>query len=1158
MSKSLGRGPLQSLRARVDADIRELIRDNKNLRRARYTWARRFLRNWIVARPAAVLLSAYCLANIAIVLAAWIVRRFAPWLNCYVAGADISKDATGFFLSAQIGILAVLSVAISVVTLLTQKDDGSAVNTDVRLYYLESYSYGLASSGILLCAVLVVQLFWPLQPLVVFIAGSEAVDSVKLSITIVHAAWLVLNLYLFLHFMGTTFRFVEPESRATLRKQYTANEIIPRDVRRRLLAAYYLAIPQQMFGGGDLSKGPLITLGTGLVSDDKGISEISRAFKTPSRLIDIWLLPLGPALRGWQQRTRKQAPQNQFGEEHWRGHLAVPTDFKIIQEEKFDFLLREGGAPLTRLERALIGVSFRFARADQREDSLPTPTEFIEQLVSKVVDQIESGAPNGFDNALSEAVDFHSFVLAAQNTRDENGDLINLAQINDGPFRQPDFEWIREYRRAYTAATNKMTSDGGFANGMSGLVARLWPRDAIDFPPAVLINILELGRIQVSIFEGWVTKRAVIATPEGGQAPDLAGSDLHAYDNALIQFVSAWEMLEQLIVSSFEVRKSGSGDDATYWQSAGASWPSLQMHMRNAAFFVAAAVWNEDLAGSDRFRDMLVRWVQVFYAQLQHVYPFRDALMLTPDVLQVLWPDAQTATVRTLHYPQPPASAKTVFGLILREAHLDAIAITGAVLLHWFATKQQPSPATAQCAILTLRREAQQGSGSTLLDHGGTVKSVFRLIFDLLAREALRSPFEEGSYSAYLDGLIRLLNEMATPRMIPGRIYGGFVLDGFQTLTPEFLAILAGNLPATGDEGVLDLIQRLLNNHPEFQVDRTLRDFEFQFGRYAAALDGEPDARFAATVECFVEKPDLLALRSRLKMIFDAVRSGISEFRLSRICEAPLDDGRLQVVREAVQTALLADQRPVGAFQSITVDRTDRKLELRHTDWGVLDRGVFTQPQMSGLTFAEIPALFVETTANWVRNIGWYELARRPKRIERLDPNLSVTAFLDLVREIGEDVALGDELMLLVPYNRIGEPISMTTRGFPQDDLDSYGLIREPGAESGLGCSYAGTLDGIQIYTWRLNESAVLCSRTLIRALYYGDVRARDGFFDFELFDTGDPMQSRIRIWLGVEFEWEERDHVEFKFGNPPDELADAEGGDDLQSRAVSGPIAAA
>ena len=42
-----------------------------------------------------------------------------------------------------------------------------------------------------------------------------------------------------------------------------------------------------------------------------------------------------------------------------------------------------------------------------------------------------------------------------------------------------------------------------------------------------------------------MTKRAVIATPEAGQAPDLAGSDLRAYDDALIQYACSWEMLDR-------------------------------------------------------------------------------------------------------------------------------------------------------------------------------------------------------------------------------------------------------------------------------------------------------------------------------------------------------------------------------------------------------------------------------------------------------------------------------------------------------------------------------------------------------------------------------------------------------------------------------------
>jgi len=787
MTRPLGRGRLQS-RARGDADVLELIRENPTLRRARYGLARRLLRRWIVDRPLRALLAAYGVLMGGLVLIEWAASRFVPSLLHGDANADFLKDTAGFLLATQVGILVVLTVAISVVTLLAQKDDGSAVNTDVRLYYFESYAYELGTSSIMLSVVLVVQLFWPIQPVVTVIAGARSVANFMVSATIIHAAWLILNLCLFLRFINTTLRFVEPQSRAGMRKRYSANEIIPRDVTRRLLSSYYGNLPVYIFDTDEAQKGPLISFGMPLMSDQRPAIEISRSFKAPSRLVDVWLLPLGLALRPWQQRTKEQSnPGNRLLQSVWHGHLAFLTDFASVHEEKSELVVRVGGVPLTRLERVLIGASFRFTGVDQREASLPTPTDFIEQLISKVVNQIDAGSPNGFDDALKEAVDFHSFALEAQNTRDEGGTLVNLAQVSDGLFRRPDFEWVREYRRAFTVAIDKMTSDGSFVQGMNRVVVRLWPRDPEAYPSSVLQNILDLGRHQVVIFEAWVTKRAVVATPGAG-TPALAGSDLRAYEDALVHFVTSWEALEQGIVSSDGLRHFARAGDEAFWKASAACWLSLQTHLRNTMYFLAAAVWNEDLAGSHRFRDLLVRWIQPFYAELRNHHAFRDALMLTPDLLNVSWRDSQVAAMRTLMFPQPQLGAKSIFGIVLREAYYDAVTITGSVLLHWFATNQQPSSATAQTAHFVLRRETLPNSGNTLLVPGATNKPVFRLVFDLLVREALHSPFDEAKYSAYLDGLIDVLNEMAAPRTVPGRIYGGPVLSGFETLTPVLLA----------------------------------------------------------------------------------------------------------------------------------------------------------------------------------------------------------------------------------------------------------------------------------------------------------------------------------------------------------------------------------
>jgi hypothetical protein len=1138
MNRAFGRGRLQSLRARVDADVLQLIWENPTLRRARYGLARRLFRRWIVDRPLRALLAAYAVLIGGLVLIEWAASLFAPSLLHGDANADFLKDAAGFFLTAQVGILVVLTVAISVVTLLAQKDDGSAVNTDVRLYYFESYAYELGTSSILLSIVLVVQLFWPLQFLITLIAGPNSVSNFEVSATIIHASWLILNLCLFLQFINTTLKFVEPKSRTNLRKQYSANEIIPRDVARRLLLYYYTNLPLQIFDTGEVKEGPMVSFGMPLISDQQAEIEVWRSFNAPSRLVDVWLLPISFVLRRWQKRTRKQSKRQNRTGRAWEGHLAILTDFARVHDQKSELVVREGGAPLNRLERVLIGMSLRFARVNPNEASLPTPTDFIEQLISKVVNQIEAGSPNGFDDALKEAVDFHSFALEAQNTRDEAGGLVNLAQVSDGPFRRPDFEWVREYRRAFTAATNKMTSDGWFVQGMNRVVVRLWPPDPKAYPWSVLQNILDLGRHQVVIFEAWVTKRAVVATPGTG-APDLAGSDLHAYEDALLHFVTSWETLEQLIRGSYGLRDSARAGDEALWETCAGSWLSFQTHLRNSMYFLAAAVWNEDLAGGDRFRDLLVRWIQPFYLELRNHHVFGDALMLTPDLFHAPWRDSQAAAMRTLMFPQPQLGAKSVFGIVLREAYYDAIAITGSVLLHWFATKQQPSSATAQTALFVLRRETLPNSGNTLLDSGATNKSVFRLVFDLLVREALHSRFDEGKYSAYLDGLIEVLNEMATPRMVPGRIYGGFVLSGFQTLTPELLAILAGNLPPDGYGGVFDLIQRLLADHPEFQADKTLRDFEYQFGRYATALDADPDQSFTATVECFITDPDLAALRTRLKVIFVGVIALITQRRLQRIREAPLDEARVKEVKDAAEGALFAETRPGGAFLPITVSRTDRALEAREGTFRYVDRGSFTRPDMSGITFDELPPIFAEWAQSFFRHIVWGELFRRAKAIEKLDIQLGTAALLKRVQDIANEPDLGDELILLLPYNPFGEAILKTASGFRTENLGSFGLTHEAGAESGVGCTYVGTMGKTCIYSWQSPDAAVLCSRTLLRAARFGRVHDLDAIIDIQLYDSGDPTKSMVRMWLATELEWEDRRIIEFRFFDSTDPAVD-------------------
>jgi hypothetical protein len=53
-------------------------------------------------------------------------------------------------------------------------------------------------------------------------------------------------------------------------------------------------------------------------------------------------------------------------------------------------------------------------------------------------------------------------------------------------------------------------------------------------------------------------------------------------------------------------------------------------------------------------------------------------------------------------------------------------------------------------------------------------KTTFCLLFDLAVRYALNPRFAEARYSGTIDGLVQYLTNLASPRMVSGRVYGGF------------------------------------------------------------------------------------------------------------------------------------------------------------------------------------------------------------------------------------------------------------------------------------------------------------------------------------------------------------------------------------------------
>lgn len=1129
----IGRGLLGSLRAQVRHDIGKLARENPALRQARYPLPRRLLGRLVADRSIWQFLSLYAFVLALALALEWLGNRYFPGrLPGYFGQAprDFLKDVGSYLIAAQIGLLAIVSVAVGVVTLLSDRSDGSSVNTDIRLYYVESYSYELAVSGVALLVVLTLQLFWPLQHLL-HAAGFGGKDyTFKLFLGAFHATWFTFNLALFLQFITTTLRFVEPSTRETLRERYCANEVIPSDAKMRVMRALYYTAPARLFEKKALEEGPNFAFGHHMALGGAPIVEIEMVFPEPGRLADVWFGPLEWVLRRWQSRARS-LPRGKggYGQPVWTGQIAIAATFDDVVQGRSELVLRRDGPALSRFEKWIVRRCLRFERVRVREKDMPTPENFLEQLIDKVVKQIEDSAETGFKAALAEAIKYHRFILAAQNTKDDSGQAFNFAEVG-GFFTRPHAEWVHEYRRAFFAAAAKIGSDTAFMDRMSNLAARLVPDDALNFSPRVVERLLDLGIFEVIALEDWLTRRAVIGatSEEVGTSASLAGSDKRAYEDVLVGFVGGWETLAQTLISSFGLeRRPGRAKPDEGWRAFSASFSVLQAHLHNTAYFFAAAVWNDDVLGAGRFSDLLLRWLQPFYANLQSSYFLENTVLFTPDLLANDWTTIQSMLAHHVRFTPERMAVGPVSGTVLWEVHADVVCVSGLLALHWYVTGQQPSGTARDAGLRTLKRELRASEGTVLTEM--QAKTTFRLLFEFWIRYGLNPRFDDARYSATMDELVRYLTRLATPRMISGRIYGGFGIDGVETLRPTMLGAMAASLPDAGDDGISQLIGDLKTD-PIFANDKTVRTFIWtmiQMSQYLA--DAQSIETYGRAAKAVKPDVDLQAATARLRGIFDAA---VNEFRASRkerLRAAPLDESRMEIVRQRMTESLLSIGPWLTCFQH-GIERKAGHVAAVESEFGTIDKGSFVMPEMSELSFNELPELFSDVCRNMSADRVWRELYTRPKKKVRVDISKSTERFWK--RVFAEAPGVGPAPILIVPYNPLGEEMFAALHRQPGVPLSKYNVVHEKGVPSGGGVGYQGTVEGIRVYAGPniLNEMGLLCSSQSIRSIRYGVIHGESAVADFTFLDGDDLAASRVKLKIAQEVDWSDDIFVEFRF----------------------------
>lgn len=287
----------------------------------------------------------------------------STWLS--IAPAEYIKslllNVQSYFIGAQVGALGILSLALALVTLIAQ---GQNSETDVKVYYHEAMAFEIVASSLALICVLCVQLLWPAQFLLHKIGLGADIPLFKLILLAVHLAWLLTNIAALAHFISVTFGFVQQSRRQRLRELYTANVVMPRDMRGRLRHYLYDNASLSLVGYNVSDTKPSVTFGF-----DYGkpyVIEISSNFDHPTALIDVRMIWVRWVVSRWIKRCIIEASRNpQF--DSWRAYQApslcfIPT-LDAPRQGLVGWCVRRDGVPLTLMERLVLRMAFRFRRS---------------------------------------------------------------------------------------------------------------------------------------------------------------------------------------------------------------------------------------------------------------------------------------------------------------------------------------------------------------------------------------------------------------------------------------------------------------------------------------------------------------------------------------------------------------------------------------------------------------------------------------------------------------------------------------------------------------------------------------------------------------------------------------------------------------------------
>ncbi len=745
---------------------------------------------------------------------------------------------------------------------------------------------------------------------------------------------------------------------------------------------------------------------------------------------------------------------------------------------------------------------------------LPSPTGILEELADVVINEIDRLAVASFELALDDITSYHKFLFAAYATKDENAKPFSYAEVEATWFGKPYQEWLREYQRIFERAADRIREEPDFISILARLPLRLLPSPITDYSSPIIEGILDLEPMLVSRIENWRTKHVFLA-PADDQGVlarlNLSGSDRTVFSDVLREVVGGWETTLQLVGSFYKWQQPGEHSNEDKWRRYSAAWSFLNQHLRNTAYSLALATWNDDEVGSDLFCDALVRWPSVYKFELPDTYYTTRQVLLSPEILSLDWKAAKERlkAIEGDHLITRDESPPAVAASVLERAHIDTCLITSAVIFRWFIEGRQNSDIGAHAARRVFRRELVDPEDQ-IQDRLTTFRSLF---FGILGLLLAGERFHDQSYGAYLDGLARTLDQMSERPVVPNRIYTPSTIRGIDQLLLPWCVMLISMLPSEGDDGAVAALAGLTREVSIFpDGDRSILNIT-QFLQQMLQAIQPPYEKAVRALNVLSPQTSFFDRREKLESILNGSRNAIEQQRADRVSQLPFDEAKLDTIRTAVEATLLSESAGPTFFQGFSIRRgKSKKLgrisEIKFTG---LPRGMFTKPTM-GPSWSRLEEETIARISELTKGLVWRHFWRRERQSISLGAEPSGA---DFWLSLAQTAATLEAPVLLVPNRQIRRML-MNWRHQPENI--PAGLRFERKSTEGTS-QYIATIEGIDVHFAQIRKPTLLSSKDL-RIIIYRPVRRDGGIVDFELLPEEDKWRITLRATLAQSIRW--------------------------------------